>query len=306
MTGGAGVKPINLEIMSILDIKAGHPEEAQVDFSISTESEMIKKRALVEVFSICYIGEERATAKKYIRGVIFLKASNRKYAIYQDRGDGEPSHINSEGHFILTDPECPVEVDDDTLIIYPWLFSTICMVDRSRGVTLWQRSPTDVFLENTFETLHGIMRVNFAVYSDGLEAKLEVSLCNFDLNKWQERDEPIQIYGTIKASNSVVNHSEAKSTLFDHITSQECITINPGSLNNARITLPLSKSMIVFPRESILSVETSLYIHRALQEEPISTYDFVFLPRPGSNSTLEQKTLVGNLGTINVKVNWSN
>ncbi|KAJ1688108.1 hypothetical protein LUZ63_019498 [Rhynchospora breviuscula] len=291
--------------MSILDIKAGHPEEAQVDFSTSTESEMIKKRALVEVFSICYIGEERATAKEYIHGVIFLKASNRKYAIYQDRGDGEPSHINSEGDFILTDPECPVEVDD-TLIIYPRLFSIICMCDWRITVTLWQRSPTDVFMEKTFETKHGLMRVNFAVYSDGLEAKLEVSFRNFDLNKWQERDVPIQIYGTIKGSNSVVNHSEAKSTFFDHITSQECITIDPRSLNNAKITLPLSKSLIVIPRESILSVETSLYIHRAIRDEPISTDSFVFLPRPGSSSTLEQKTLVGDLGTINVKITWSN
>ncbi|KAJ4733454.1 rRNA N-glycosidase [Rhynchospora pubera] len=280
--------------MSILDIKAGHPEEAQVDFSTSTESEMIKKRALVEVFSIRYIGEERATAKEYIHGIIFLKASNRKYAIYQDRGDGEPSHINSEGHFILTDPDCPVEVDD-TLIIYPRLFSTICMCDRRIRVTLWQRSPTDVFMEKTFDTKHGAMRVNFAVYSDGLEAKLEVSFRNFDLNKWQERDEPIQIYGTIKASNSVVNHSEAKSTFFYHITSQECITIDPRS-----------KSLIVIPRESILSVETSLYIQRALRDEPISTDSFVFLPRPGSSSTLEQMTLVGNLGTINVKITWSN
>lgn len=164
-------------------------------------------------------------------------------------------------------------------------------------------SKTDQFIRRGFETTVGIMNVNFAVYSDGVEAKLEVALCNLELSRLVEREKPVQIYGTVKASNNVVNHSYAKSILFYHITRQECVTLGLGAHDSAEIPLPLSKSTTVVPRKSILFVDISLYLHCVPQDICVINESAVFQTRPGSSSTLD---LVGHCGTIKVKATWLN
>lgn len=178
---------------------------------------------------------------------IVVVESSKEYVLWKNSN----GKVNSEGYLILTGPNCSLVVRE-CFAISP----SHDPEDNSVRRKLMWFSPLlcsdpglDSLQTNYVLTRIGIMEVRFAVYSDGVGVQLEVILSDLDSELLLVVVRPLQVYGTVKAFNSVVTHSEAKSVLFDHITSQESVTLQQLD-KGCDISLPLSR------RRQFLGIQT--------------------------------------------------
>jgi hypothetical protein len=277
---------------------------------------VIKKRALVEVFSVRMILETSFELRS-IAGLILLKGCGKNYVLYEDPYDGDPydedpcderdPRFDSDVYLTLVGPECGVEVKD-TIVIYPWLFEKCrFFCGTSKGSTLWKSDAyaprMDQFIRRGVRSNIGLMEVDFAVYSDGVEACLEIILSDFKFEGLLPSGKPPEVYGTIKASNSTLVNSEAKSVLFKHIAHQDCIKLSPWPPSKAEISLPLTRNVTVIPRESALVVDVSLSLSCAPQNAPI--VGSAVFDATSRLSSVEERIILGQHAKAKVKVTWS-
>ncbi|KAJ1701508.1 hypothetical protein LUZ63_001287 [Rhynchospora breviuscula] len=277
---------------------------------MSPRYERTTKRALVEVFSVKMAGV-RPNDLERLGGLILLRNSDRNYVLYQNHFGKGCHQLDSEGYFTLIGPECGVHVKDK-LGIYPWLFdnmTTSC--EKSKKKVIWIRdhqSPrTDQVIRKGFRTKLGVVKIDFAVYSDAVEARIEIFLLDV-----KEGLLPIQksveIHGIVKASNSfIIREYNARSTLLDNIKNRECTKLSYWPSGEAEFPVPLTRNITVIPRESSLIVDTDLSLHCI----PLGKFISVvvgsgrFDASSRSSSTVEEKIIYGARAKVKVKVHWS-
>lgn len=262
----------------------------------------------MEVFAVQVITKTESQLER-ICGLVLLRGSEQNYVLYEDPCDKRGRQYNSEGCFTLIGPECGVEVKD-TLIIYPWLFDKYnATCDWCKGKFLWKRDPhlprTDQVIRKGIRCNAGIMQVDFAIYDDGVEVRIEITLLDLELEGMPQLGKSLEIYGTVKASNSVIIDSEARSTLFDHITSQECIKLPRSPSDEAEIHVPLTRNLTVIPRNSTLIVDVDLSLCCNPQGKSLAAGSVTFDARSRSSCTVEQKIILGAHAKVKVKAIWS-
>lgn len=143
----------------------------------------------------------------------------------------------------------------------------------------------------------GSIEVNFAVYEDGIEALLDMMLINCSFSS-------SEVYGTITASNSMLQDPGAKSVVFKKekfgdldatVGSEEDLDIRVRSTKE--IALPLSRPIVSLPFGSTLKLDFDIYSRGG----PIDCLTVEF---PIELTGVSEKNLPGNGCSVRVKVSF--
>jgi hypothetical protein len=210
--------------------------------------------------------------------------------------------FNSEGYLVLTGPHHGIEIEN-YFSMSPFYCSSR---DIKTSKMLWISTlrVSDIFMGDWLETVNGFIVVKFAVYRDGLEAHLEVTISDLQLVEMPGVKMPLEIYGTVRTSNTAVPHFEAKSYLFDRIGSDNCVILALAPSAKAEIPLPLSRRVTVIPRESTLIVDVNLSLRCASGDISIANESVSFHAGTRSNSTVEEQIIKGGYAKVKVRVTW--
>lgn len=231
--------------------------------------------------------------------LISCYGDNKYEYILYDISCSNHIEINSEDQLILQGPDRGIEVGDAFAMgpfhhPYPTVPLMILWLDIYES---------DHFMADFLETKNGFMTVKFAVYSDALEAKLDISIFDLNLLQGPQTRKPLKVYGTVRTSNSAITHSQAKSVLFDHRKCSNSFVLTT-STGEAEIPLPLSRRVTVIPRESDLTVDVSLFANCTSQDISIANSSVVFHAATRCSATVEDKIIIGSLGKVRIKVTW--
>ncbi|KAJ1704083.1 hypothetical protein LUZ63_003862 [Rhynchospora breviuscula] len=264
------------------------------------EARLRKLRARIEVFSAVLRSRDpyRPAAPGFgyhgFFGILLLRCCNHNFPIFESQPP-KPSKINSQGSITLTGPKHSIPVQDE-IVLFPWFLTVYASsMDDSRKI-LWKAGEDDIdqFICRTIQCLvFQNLEVNFAVYSDAVEAHL--NFCFVDIESGEE-DASIQVHGTVSASNTVLSNPKAKSLLF-HKLSDEFVRLKLGK----SIPLPLSRRMIVLPRESSLLVHVCMEV--GIKFGDVSVIEDTVKFHPSSNSA-EKFIVLPNHGKLVVAVTW--
>jgi hypothetical protein len=226
---------------------------------------------------------------------------NSSHVLYDISGDKQ-IEINSEGYLVLTGPHHGIEIEN-YFSMSPFYCSNR---DIKTSKMLWRSTlgVSDIFMGNCLETVNGFIVVKFAVYRDGLEAQLEVTISDLELVGMHGVKMPLEVYGTVRTSNTAVLHSEATSYLFDHIGSDNCVILALAPYAKAEIPLPLSRRVTVIPRESTLIVDVNLSLRCVSGDISIANESVSFHAGTRFNSTVEEQIIKGGSANVKVKVSW--
>jgi hypothetical protein len=226
---------------------------------------------------------------------------NSSHVLYDISGDKQ-IEINSEGYLVLTGPHHGIEIEN-YFSMSPFYCSNR---DIKTSKMLWRSTlgVSDIFMGNCLETVNGFIVVKFAVYRDGLEAQLEVTISDLELVGMHGVKMPLEVYGTVRTSNTAVPLSEANSYLFDHIGSDNCVILALAPYAKAEIPLPLSRRVTVIPRESTLIVDVNLSLRCVSGDISIANESVSFHAGTRFNSTVEEQIIKGGSAKVKVKVSW--
>lgn len=145
----------------------------------------------------------------------------------------------------------------------------------------------DQLMFNILHTIFGTLEINYAIYKDGGEACLDVSIIDWE-------GEEIEVYGTVSIRNSKVTDAKARGLLYDN-NSENAISVRPGK--GKQTHLPLVRKVIALPLGSNLIVDVCLLHCGSIFAQ--GTVRFV-----AKANRDEELILVCNPGTIKVKATW--
>jgi hypothetical protein len=138
-----------------------------------------------------------------------------------------------------------------------------------------------------------------------VEACIEITLLDLELERMLQLGKSLELYGLVKASNSAIIDSEARSTSFGHITSQECIKLSSSACGEAEICVPLTRNVTVFPRDSAHIVDVDLSLCCTPQGKSFAVDSIFFYAGSRSTGTAEEKIILGAHAKMKVKAIWS-
>jgi hypothetical protein len=266
-----------------------------------------QKRCLVEIFAVKFLEKEHTLGINQILEenlVLITTTHNNVYSshVLCDISSDKRIEINSGGYLVLTGPHHGIEIED-YFSMCPF-YDSKC--DKTTSKMLWESTigVSDIFMGDWLETVNGFIIVKFAVYRNGLEARLEVTISDLELVGMPGVKMPLEVYGTVRTSNTAVPHSEANSYLFDHIGSDNCVILALAPYAKAEIPLPLSRRVTVIPRESMLIVDVNLSLRCASGDISIANESVSFHAGTRSNSTIEEQIIKGGHAKVKVKVTW--
>jgi hypothetical protein len=265
-----------------------------------------RKRCLVEIFAVKFLEKEHALGIDQIleENLVLTTTTNNVYSshVLCDISGDKQMEINSGGYLVLTGPHHGIEIED-YFSMRPF-YDSNCDITTSK--MLWESTigVSDIFMGDWSETVNGFIIVKFAVYQDGLEAQLEVTISDLELVGMPGVKMPLEVYGTVRTSNTAVPHSEAKSYLFDHIGNDNCVILALAPYAKAEIPLPLSRRVTVIPRESTLIVDVNLSLRCDSGDISIANESVSFHSGTRSNSTIEEQIIKCGHAKVKVKVTW--
>ncbi|XP_078170423.1 uncharacterized protein LOC144564698 isoform X2 [Carex rostrata] len=260
-------------------------------------------RTLMEVFSVKFLEfNQRDFDQMY--GCILMSLLPT-YVVFS-RKQGGPLNITPEGFVKLRGPNIAIEAYDPVLCI-PHLFRYETSSDQFKDydeIVCWgdeviwndrRRGAYDTFLSKRIPSRFGPIEVDFAVYKDGVEARVEVSLtgCQFA---------SAVVYGCITAENSNLGE-RARSFLFNRDKS-EGIRLDVSPYKDNIMKLPLSRSTTVHPIGSFVTITMNLWQSSIMgsQDRLIAkneTFRFTSL------SGRDLRTFMGDECQVNVVVVWA-
>ncbi|XP_078167660.1 uncharacterized protein LOC144562331 isoform X3 [Carex rostrata] len=257
-------------------------------------------RNLMEVFSVKFL-EFNQHDFDQMYGCILL---NKKYVVFS-RKQGGPLNLTPEGFVKLRGPNMAIEAYDDVLLV-PHLFKYVTCSDQFKdydkmvswaATEIWDdiRGMYDTFLSKRIQSRFGPIEVEFAVYGDGVEARVEVSLtgCQFA---------SAVVYGCITVENSKLGE-RARSVLFTR-DKTEGIRLDVSPYKDNIMKLPLSRSTTVHPFGSYVTITVNIWQSSIMgsQDQPIAknkTFKFTY------SNIQELKTCKGDACLVNVGVVWA-
>ncbi|XP_078180034.1 uncharacterized protein LOC144574067 isoform X1 [Carex rostrata] len=253
-------------------------------------------RPLTEIFSVRFLACKKLNLND-VYGVI-LVAGSYPYVIFE-RFFGDPQRIDSEGYIRLTGPRRAIETTDDLLLTSCLFNSRVKETPRCYNGTMWTLMHTsfDQLMCKEFITDFGPVEVQYAVYRNGAEAILEVTLIDWE-GKGECAATEVQIFGTVSAWNNKVTNCGPQSLLF-YKKCEEALRVGHGDV----IPLPLSRKATVLPLGSTLMVDLCIWHHSSnLSTEGVLVEATV--PFDSSLAGEEEKIVCGNRGKIKVKATW--
>ncbi|XP_078167328.1 uncharacterized protein LOC144562068 isoform X2 [Carex rostrata] len=257
-------------------------------------------RNLMEVFSVKFL-EFNQHDFDQMYGCIVM---NLMYVVFS-RKQGGLLNITPEGFVKLRGPNMAIEAYDNVLFV-PHLFKYGTCSDQFKDYDkkvcwgdeeIWDdiRGVYDMFLSKRILSRFGPIEVDFAVYGDGVEARVEVSLtgCQFA---------SAVLYGCITAENSKLGE-RARSFLFNR-DKTEGIRLDVSPYKNNIMKLPLSRSITVHPIGSDVSIAVNIWQSSIMgsQDQPIAknkTFKFTY------SSVQAKQTFMGDACLVNVGVVWA-
>ncbi|XP_078180451.1 uncharacterized protein LOC144574370 [Carex rostrata] len=249
------------------------------------------ERRLLEVYSIQFLDFTEVIIRS-IFGTILLQTSTGPYTLAK-RNIDRPQIIDQDGFFRLTGPERGIEANGDVTFV-PFIYHLVLSeFHRQPQHDIWRAdmegndSLYDQLMFNRLETIFGSLEINYAIYKDGAETRLDVSVIDWE-------GEEIEVYGTVGVRNSKVTHPKARSLLLDN-NSKGAISVCRGKQTH----LPLARQVTVLPLGSILIVDVCLLHCGTI----IAQGTVRFVAKPTGD---EELILVCNPGSIKVKATWLN
>lgn len=205
----------------------------------------------------------------------------------------------TQGYIRLTGPRRAIETTDDLLLTSCLFNSRVKETPRCYNGTMWTLMHTsfDQLMCKEFITDFGPVEVQYAVYRNGAEAILEVTLIDWE-GKGECAATEVQIFGTVSAWNNKVTNCGPQSLLF-YKKSEEALRVGYGDV----IPLPLSRKATGLPLGSTLMVDLCIWHHSSnLSTEGVLVEATV--PFDSSLAGEEEKIVCGNRGKIKVKATW--
>lgn len=142
-------------------------------------------------------------------------------------------------------------------------------------------------LVHGFKSIFGTMKLNYAIYKDGAEAHLDVTVIDWE-------GEQVEVYGTVGVQNSKITDPKAMSLLFDN-NIEEAISVCPGVVTH----IPLLRQRTVLPLGSVLIVDVYLMHCGTIFGQ--GTVRFI-----ARSTGAEEQILICHPGKIKVRATWLN
>lgn len=263
----------------------------------------ISGRPLLEVFKVTINNiDDENPGNLY--GEIIATAGGKSQHLY-NRGKGNSEEVRPGGFATLTGPAEECISPSDGFII------DVDLMDRdkppdptpddqvSKGQISWRSHNSsiqyDVLLSETISGDKGNATIFYAVFSDAVQARVEVKLINADNEKSAE------VYGKLTVA---YKGKPGLEEIKDHVLllrdADSYIDVRPQEL------IPLDRSLVAVPLDCELQVYADLWEHDPFPDPtPDEEIAKGFVTFPAQLSGTSEKKLFGSDGSVEVKVTWT-
>ncbi|XP_057958714.1 uncharacterized protein LOC131151491 [Malania oleifera] len=256
--------------------------------SVAHRSTTMEGQPLVELFSITLNGTD---GEIYLYGTITVTDGLLCQYIY-DRNMNNPESIYAGDTILLSGPPRSISALDSFTIDVDLSASNdeISYGQGSWNVYLTATNEYDKPLSMDIEGKNGLVTLSYIVFSNAVEATVQVTLVNAD------GKETAEVFGLITARSDKVSN---ESMLFWKTSNENDLQVNLNgpipSLRSA-VAVPLDSSFIIRAELSNRDKETN-------SNKEIAHDEVVFAPYPTGSYT---KNIFGKYGEVQVEVIWEN
>lgn len=254
-------------------------------------------RPLVEVFNVVINDIDDENPGDLYGTITVTDGVISQYIYNRERGDAES--VRPGDNATLNGPaEACISALDDFIIDVSLMDkdSDLSPDDQvSKGQIEWSSynssNAYDVLLYEKFSGTFGMATIFYAVFSDAVQARVEVKLINGD------DENPADVYGLLAVTNGKPGFEDNEILLFQRSSSYH-VDVQPQQL------IPLARSLIAMPLNSELRVRAELYDHDSdwSSDDEIAKGTVNF---PAQLSGTSEKTISGKNGLVSVKVTWT-
>ncbi|XP_017257478.2 uncharacterized protein LOC108226993 [Daucus carota subsp. sativus] len=267
--------------------------------SVNDDIDEYAGRALLEVFEVIVNDIDGESPGDLYGKITVTDGLLSQYIYNQDRDHSESVYPNEKA--TLTGPTQSCVSALDNIII------DVDLMDKdqdlspddqvSKGEISWSVYDihTNAYNKPLVETIYGTygsVSVVYAVFSDAVQAFVEVTMINGD------DEDPADVYGGIFASNSHPNFQGKESVLF-HRERNDVVEVKEGA------KIPLSRSIVAVPLDSQLVIRADLVDRDTTIFNPDDEIAKGTRSFPAKLSGDVYGYINGQYGQIKIKVTWN-